>query len=500
MRTTTRDLNLFRLAAELDATGQSPDGSIDISITLEAEQACRTDDLTVEFVGNHIYDDTALAAQFQFDGPFVTSVEVRDALDRLVAMYHADGNDLAVVRDVMIDVDRPAVVVTVDEGLIARIDVEQNQRTRDWLIRSYLPLQKGDPYSTAKVRNGINNVYATDLFERVTVDLAPADSGAIMKVGVLEKKYSQLRLGWHWHEEYESEGFLQFLDDNVAGIGMEYLIHGQYGEDRQHYFMSLGAHRLFFTYLTAQIEAGYTRIDRRTYNDVDEWDGERKEENWYARFGMGQQVARLGTVSGAILFEELTFTDRATEAKEEIGLRSLVFRSELESFDKVPFPRTGNMYLIELKITGAAFGGESDFTRVFTSLEIYLPLIWRFNYHPKISLGASRTGLPESEKFYVGGSKSLAGYRVNQLSGDKVFLLNQEFRFDLPLNLYFTARWDVGDIYAHTDQIKLENMRSGLGAGMAWNSPIGPFEVAYGRVDHQGRVNDHVYVNVGFIF
>jgi len=286
----------------------------------------------------------------------------------------------------------------------------------------------------------------------------------------------------------------------VAGIGMEYLIHGQYGEDRQHYFMSLGLHRIFFTYLTAQIEAGYHRLDRRTYNSDDAWDGERKEEDWYARFGVGQQVARLGTVSGAILVEELTFTDRATEAREDMGLRSLVFRSELESFDKVPFPRTGNMYLIELKLAGRAFGGASDFSRVFTSLEIYLPVIWRLNYHPKISLGASRTGLPPSEKFYVGGSHSFSGYQVNQLSGDKVFLLNQEFRLDLPLNLYFTGRWDVGDIYAHTDQIKLKNLRSGYGVGMSWNSPIGPFEVAYGRVEHLSRTNDHFYVNVGFVF
>jgi NTE family protein len=498
-----RGQSLFELSLELQTMPTVHSDSIKavpVRLTIEPVERFSTDDIEITFEGNQTYSNDSLISLLTVGDSAFTVRGLKEGLERITASYHESGYDLAVIREVIPDTRNDRLIIRVDEGIIQRIDVRGGERTKDWLVRSYFPLQRGDPYSTEKATRGVTNIYATDLFDRVTLDLLPADSGVIVQIGVLEKKYVQMRLGWHWHDEYRSEQFLELLDDNVLGIGMEYLIHAQYGEDRQLYATLLRIHRIFFTYLTAETRFAYDRLDRVVYNNKDIEVGERKEERLSFRLGLGQQVARLGTVSGGLLIEELSFTDRGTGSQQKLGLRSLVFQSELESFDRVPFPRSGNKHLVDLKLAGKAVGGDADFTRLYSTLEIYLPFFQRLNYHPRVSIGFSRTGLPPSEKFYIGGSHSFSGYRTNQVSGDKVFLVNQELRLELPLNLYLFARFDLGDVYASTDQIKLKSLRSGHGTAIAWSSPIGPFEFGFGHADYMDRDNNEYYFNAGFRF
>ncbi|HWR81891.1 MAG TPA: BamA/TamA family outer membrane protein, partial [Candidatus Deferrimicrobium sp.] len=82
-------------------------------------------------------------------------------------------------------------------------------------------------------------------------------------------------------------------------------------------------------------------------------------------------------------------------------------------------------------------------------------------------------------------------------SGDKLFLLTNELRLRLPWRFYFIGRYDVGEVYTAADQIKLRNLRHGVGATLALDSPIGPVEFGYGR---SGRDQERWYLNVGHPF
>ena len=99
----------------------------------------------------------------------------------------------------------------------------------------------------------------------------------------------------------------------------------------------------------------------------------------------------------------------------------------------------------------------------------------------------SNDGLPLSERFYIGGARSLNGYRGEALSGDKMILLNQEFRIRLPLRLFVSARWDIGDVASHLDDLRLKKLRQGYGGALSLDTPIGPFELGYGRTKGGGE-------------
>ncbi len=142
-------------------------------------------------------------------------------------------------------------------------------------------------------------------------------------------------------------------------------------------------------------------------------------------------------------------------------------------------------------------GGDVEYTRFFSSLEGYFALGKRLNYHPKISIGLSRRGLPPSERFYIGGLGSFTGYRSNQWVGDKVFVFNQEFRVTLVNRLYLLAKWDLGDVWESSAQIRLKRLRQGWGGSVAYSSPIGPMEIGYGATEDNF---DRWYCSVGFAF
>jgi outer membrane protein assembly factor BamA len=278
---------------------------------------------------------------------------------------------------------------------------------------------------------------------------------------------------------------------------MEHLLHARYAKDRQQYYAQLRANRIFSTYLTARTRLFYGSLDRTIFGPDNTLIGVRNEKKYGGLFRIGQQIARLGTVTGGIKIEEIEYDYGRTDGKERFGLRSLTLESVVETFNRPTFPETGNKHLFQLQFAGKLIGGDAEFTRYFSSFETYLPLLSSLVYHPRLSVGISRTGLPPSEQFYVGGIHSFSGFRTYQLAGDKAFLFNQEMRLKLPLRLYLYARYDIGEVYNSADQIKLRNLRHGVGFSIALDSPIGPFEFGYGVADKE---NDRYYFQAGFDF
>lgn len=451
--------------------------------------------ITIE--GNTLFDDSALLREMALSGDRITPAALREGLERIEKKYLAHGYDLAGISDTEIDFAQSRVRIVVDEAVVRRIDVDQNERSRDWMIRAYFPLQVGQPYSTRAASRGLTQIYSTDLFDRVSIVPLAEDSGAVVSISVSEKKYQQVRLGWHWDDEYQSEEFIELLDDNVAGIGMEYLLHAKYGRERQLYYGELKANRIFRTYLTSQLRVYHDRIDRAIFDLEEQEVGERGEYRTGGWFKLGQHISRLGTVTGGLVVEEIEVKDLRTKTNEKYGLRALTLESLVENFDRWPFPSSGKKHHLELQIAGEFLGGDVEFTRFFSSIESYFQFGERLNYHPRLSIGLSRSGLPPSEQFYAGGLHSLAGFRTHQLSGDKLLLLNNVVRFKLPLWLYLSVRYDVGEVYTSADQIKLRNLRHGFGMSLALDSPIGPIEFGYGTADED---NDRWYFGAGLTF
>lgn len=466
-------------------------------LSVEGYKNIESDKLQLQFLGNTMYSDAELASLFPIIPGLVTSDIIKSGLENITTLYQNNKFDLANIKNVSIDFQNSKIVIEIDEAHVKSIDILENIVTKDWFIRSYFPLKKDELYSTSEALEGIRNIYGTDIFERVTLDVIHADNGVIVQIRVKEKHTSRVRVGWHWDDFYETEEFVELLNDNFGGIGLEYKLHAQYAPRRKNYFFSLKADRIFKTYLTSQIKIYSDDINRHTYNASYEHDGYIDETTNGFKLTLGQQIERLGAVTASLSIEEVEIYDSKIQMTDSFGLRKIILESLFENFDKLPFPRSGNRHLFSIEFAGKYVGGDVEFTKFYTSHESYLPLGNYFTYHPHFALGASRSGLPLSEKFYLGGYYSFIGFNSDQLSGDKMFIFSNELQYNLPFNFYLTFRYDLGEVYNSFDQIKLKNLRNSVGISLSLDTPIGPFIFGYG---YANEYQEEIYTHVGFNF
>ena len=120
----------------------------------------------------------------------------------------------------------------------------------------------------------------------------------------------------------------------------------------------------------------------------------------------------------------------------------------------------------------------------------------------RLNLKISETGetisqvvndLPASERFFAGGDTTVRGFTLDRLGrpdtidangfpkgGHGLIVLNAELRTPLLGNLGGVGFLDVGNVFAHVNDINLGQLRASVGFGIRYKSPIGPIRVDLG--------------------
>ncbi|MGB8657500.1 MAG: patatin-like phospholipase family protein [Candidatus Zixiibacteriota bacterium] len=442
-----------------------------------------------------VYPDSILSKRVPLPPSGILNYRVlQQMLDSTMALYHRDGYTLAHIEDLKYDSLSHSLTVRINEGIVSRIDLVGNRRTRDWMVLRNFPQKPGEPFNSRKVMTGISNIYSTGLFEKVSFSNHPTEKGTVLQLKVKEQKFNIVRIGAHYNDEYRTEGFLQFIDANLFGIGNEMYSHLQYGDRKQIYRLSFKADRIFKTYLTYKLNIFYGR-DRRKLFENHEETGAFTQTRTGAVFSLGQHMSKLGIIAVETRAEKVTTDDGLLRSKHNI--RSLVVRSLVDTFDKYPFPTRGKYHHLYVELAGDILGGDLVYRKAFTSLESYFPLHRRINFHPKVAIGISDGTVPLSEKFTLGGSDSFYGLFAEELKGDKMVVGNLGLRFKFFRRLYWTLRYDAGDVWTKFESIKLKNLRHAFGSSLALDTPLGPLEFAYGV---STRKWDKFYFKFGFDF
>jgi NTE family protein len=491
--------NLFSLSMEVTYRENRTGNCRFVDLTVSPVPRPDKNKIDFDLKGNRVVDDSTIINLIKGSGGNLSSEELERFSDSLMSLYKSMGYDLAHIRRLTFFPEENRLEVEIDEAIIEEIRITGNRRTKRWLIRSNLPFRENEPLNSRNIARGIANIYSTDLFDRVILNILPGNSGAIVRIGVEEKKYMQVRCGWHWDDEYRSEGYAELLHDNLLGTGQEFLIHARYSSRRRNYEISLKADRFFSTYLTYNIKGFYNLLDRKHYDSHGDVRQSIRENRHGLEFILGQQISRFGTVTGEIRWEEIKNKYDPGGYRDLLQLRTITLRSLAETINRYPFPTEGKKHLFYVKFSADILGGETEFTKFFSSVESYFPLTEKLNFHPRVSIGYTDTksGLPLSENFYIGGHYSFYGYATDELAGAKALLANIELRYKLPFRLYASGRYDVGNVYSTVDQIKLGNLRQAFGLSLAYDSPIGPIDIGYGK---SGVHPDRLYFDIGLAF
>jgi NTE family protein len=449
------------------------------------------------FRNNSIYPDSFLQKQIDFlPAEILNYKTLKEGLDSVIAVYHRDGYSLAHLESIRFDSTSRNLEVSLNEGVISRVELSGNKRTRNWVVLRNFPLKPGQPFNSKLASRGLSNIHSTALFENATLSTHSTKEGLVLQIRVKEEKFNLVRIGAHYKDEYKSEGFLQFADVNVFGAGNEIYTHFQYGERKQIYKLNFKADRIFKTYLTYKLDIFHQR-ERSNLYDEHQKIGYFKEKRTGTTFSFGQHISRLGTASVETRWEKIQIDNKISKIKSTTNIRSLILRSLVDTFDKYPFPDEGKYHHLYFEFAGDILGGDVVYRKGFSSLESYFPLHRRVNFHPKIAIGISDGGVPVSEKFTLGGPDNLYGLFSEELRGDKMFLGSLGLRFRFFHKLYWTLRYDMGNVWSKLESIKLKELKHAFGTSLALDTPLGPLEFAYGITTDEW---DKFYFKFGYDF
>jgi outer membrane protein assembly complex protein YaeT len=185
--------------------------------------------------------------------------------------------------------------------------------------------------------------------------------------------------------------------------------------------------------------------------------------------------------------------------------------------DEAVAPKRGMLLSIDGEVAARAIGSEVGFIKTFMQGSTYrrlAPRSDRFVLAARVMLGLAHgfersaiddTGLPiviedlpASERFFSGGSNTVRGFQRDRLGtpevltlsglsvgGNGLVVLNAELR-TIVGNL-FKRRFSVvefvdsGNVWAKASDIRLRELRTSVGFGIRYDSPLGPLRLDFGR-------------------
>jgi NTE family protein len=449
--------------------------------------------------GNTLFSDRELLSETSLTpGDHLDPRAVERDLQSVLDHYHSKGYALARFSRVELDEKQGMVLGQIEEGVIQRVLYKGNEKTKRWVLSREFSLNQDDIFNLPRAQAGIRNIYGTGLFERVSMEIRRGGRGAVVLVRVKEKGSISLTLGAQYDLEREVEAFALLAEENLLGVGSKLSFYYQLGGDREKARAGLKADRIFKTYLTFDLNGYWSRRDWTLYRDEDET-GEYSIYRRGARFFLGQHIRRFGTLSAEGRLERVRLNRISGRGyptgKREI--RSLALRSQINTLDRLYFPTSGHAHNAYVEIGQPILGGTEEFRKSYFSLESYLSGWKRHTLFVWGSIGVSESPLPFSEKFRLGGERSLYGFRQGELMGNKLFLLNAGYRMELVRRFYFGVRYDVGNVWENELQIKWKTTKHAIGVNLALDTPLGPVTLTYGRA---AEGQERAYFSAGFRF
>jgi len=456
----------------------------------------------IKFNGNTVFSDSLLKLQIKskFNQP-INFHQAKNDLSQIIKLYKDKGY-------IFINIDKIQIIndtlqININEGVISSIAIEGNQRTKDFVILREIPLKKGDIFNINKFDNGINNIYSTNLFKTISLNVKNQNKKAKIKIKVEEKAFNVLRFSYHYDLERKNKAMIEFIEENFLGLANPLTIHTQYGARDQILQFKYRSDRIFKTYITNSLSIYYQRYKNFVY-DNGNVSGEYSLQDKGFSFSIGRQIERLGVLSFIASVNEIRIKSISGYGYPTgtYDIKTIALQSIVDTQDQYPFPTKGKYYQFFYKISSATFfNSQTSFFKLFSSLEFYNSFLKRNTIHFKIIWGTSDLSTPFFEFFNLGGQSSFYGLNEREKIGRHIISTSLEYRyrfpFGAPINFYFSFRYDIGATWKNYVDISPKDFISGIGSALSASTPIGPVSAAFGKTSIGKNV---FYFSVGFNF
>jgi len=461
---------------------------------------------------------------YNLTGKPFNSKKTVNAIIQLLRDYRSAGFTLTRIRRAAFNNKSRKLKIEVSEDSLADIKVTGNNKTLSRIVTREFPIQKNQKQIFAGLKEGSQNLRSTNLFKRSELKLKN-DSTTSLIINVKEKPTALLRFGLRVDNENFTQGFLDAREENLFGTGTElgFLLGG--GQRTRTFVLQNTAHRIFNTYLTYSIHGFFRSNDVRTYETIysrhqHKYDrkitGEYRQQFYGISIGLGTQVKKFGKLIFQAKYNVhniFVLQDSPEISPYKSKVFTVLGRLSIDTQDKYPYPNSG-MYFNTYFETGQKFlGGELPFIKFFANYKNYINLSRVSNLSLKIKFGFGDNTLPLGSQFSLGGQNNFFGMRDFEYRGRQIFSVSLAYRYRLPIDIFYATylniRYDLGSIWQNRENIRLKDLRHGIGLTFSLDTPIGPADFSVGQsfffrntIDKYEIVRGPVYFyfRIGFFY
>ena len=414
---------------------------------------------------------------------------------------------------------------TVEEGprvYVERINIRGNTRTRDNVIRREFDVGEGDAYNKVLIDRTERRLNNLGFFKQVRITNEPgsAPDRVIINVDVEDQATGQFSVAFGYSTSEGAIGEVGIRETNLLGQGQDVRVKGSTGQ------------------YTRGVEFNYTEpyfMDRRLAAGVDLY----SKESDNSRFARYSNTITGGTLrAGFALTEEtklglkyslynndvsipseykdgLNNNDASTaiQSSEGQNLTSLIgYSLTYNTVDNVNNPRSG--ILAEFKQDFAGLGGDSKYIKTTGDVKYYHEItdsfvgllrgqggymladnqriIDNFFMGPNLVRGFTNSG--------IGPRDNNGNVAYNALGGTTYVGGTAELQFPLfglprEAGLKGSVFADAGTLFGFsstkpTNYVEDNVLRTSIGTGILWQSPIGPIRLDFAWPVTQGKYDE----------
>lgn len=421
---------------------------------------------------------------------------IYDKVLNLVKMYRNRGFSLAAPDRISFNEKTGELTISFNEGIVGKITVSGNEKTNLPVIARDFKINSGEPLNLEKINSALVNLRSTNLFKNIELEISRDDHLYDINLMVQEKITSLVRFGFRLDNENLTQILVDVREENLFGTATELGATLSAGSRTRLYSIEHKANRIFNTYLTYKLKGYYSFQDVNLYKDVETSSpsrfkrskaGEYRQITYGLSGALGTQVGRFGNMIAEGRFERNEVKNKTdfTGDPYKGDLTALKLSLTIDSQDEYPFPRNGFLVKSYYETAQPFLGGDFVYAKFYFDYSNFFQLNTYHNIKPRFVIGFADETLPLLQQFSLGGQKSFYGLREDEFRGRQIFLASLEYRFDIPHKLFFESyvkiRYDLGSIWANKEEIRFKDLRHGIGASLAFDTPIGPAEFSVGR-------------------
>ncbi|MEJ2049816.1 MAG: BamA/TamA family outer membrane protein, partial [Calditrichota bacterium] len=367
-------------------------------------------------------------------------------------------------------------------------------------ILGYFLLKKGDTFNMDLALDGVENLYATGLFQNVWLELEnDHHNKVVINIHYLQLPTRTIGVGANYYSDNGGAVFGQVVPFHFFGLGARFMPFVQYGEIQQRAGLEIANSRFFSTKFIFN-GGGFYEMDKpKIYNKKGENNGQLKYEQVVGQFSFGLQPQKkllfnLGIRGRRVWVTENMAVNQASVTNQYWSLYgNLVF----DNRDNYYFPTRGGQLslkgesILDFYLTGHRY------KKLMATLDWTISIYHRHSFTPFGEFGLSEKEPPVYEKFRVGGPKIIPGYHRQEIWGNNFAAIGLNYRLNFYKKLNFQANWAMAEVFNKYKEVKLSGFINGVAAGFAFSSPIGPIAISYGW----GETNrEQLYFSLGYEF